>query len=379
MSDQRTEAPTPRRIEEARRKGEPVGRSHELVMAATLGTGILALTAILPGAALELAIWTRAAITAVGQGSESAAALTGQLGRAFAQSVVIVIPLAAVVVVAGILSNMAGGGLILSFGSVRFDFSRLNPITGFKRLFDKSALVRLGTAVAKLAILTFVSWRVVSNRVPTLIGVNGASAGTIAGAAMDAIFDLGLMVSILLALVGIGDFVIQRRRTQGRLRMTKDEVRRENKDSEGDPHVRSFRRRRARQMAFARMMDAVPTADVIVTNPTHLAIALKYEAGVMRAPKIVAKGQRLTAERIRQIAREHGVPIVEDKPLARALFTRPLGSEVPPHLYRAVARILVLVHRARFGERRAHAPAPPPAPRPRAIVPTLQLGAGDRP
>jgi len=379
MSDQRTEAPTPRRVEEARRKGEPLGRSHELVMAATLGTGILALSAMLPGAAMALAIWTRAAITAVGQGSDSAAALTGQLGRAFGQSVIIIIPLAAAVAVAGVLANLAGGGLIISFGSVRFDFSRLNPINGMKRMFDKSALVRLGIALAKLGILAFVSWRVVSSRVPTLIGVNGASAGTIAGAVMDAIFDLGVMVTILLALVGIGDFVIQRRRTQGRLRMTKDEVRRENKDIEGDPNVRSFRRRRARQMAFARMMDAIPTADVIVTNPTHLAIALKYEAGVMRAPRMVAKGQRLMAERIRQIAREHGVPIVEDKPLARALFARPLGSEVPPHLYRAVARILVLVHRARFGERRAPAPAPQPAPWPRPILPSLQLATGDRP
>ena len=132
------------------------------------------------------------------------------------------------------------------------------------------------------------------------------------------------------------------------IRMTKEEVKQEYKEQEGNPQIRGARRRRARQMAFARMMDAVPTADVVITNPTTLAVALKYDSLTMRAPRIVAKGQRLMAERIKEIARGHKVPIVEDKPLARALFSRPIGAEVPAHLYRAVARLLVLVHQTRF-------------------------------
>jgi type III secretion system FlhB-like substrate exporter len=184
--------------------------------------------------------------------------------------------------------------------------------------------------------------------------------------------------------------------------------------------IRSARRRRARQMAFARMMDAVPTADVVVTNPTTLAVALKYDSLTMRAPRIVAKGQRLMAERIKQIARENKVPIVEDKPLARALFSRPVGAEVPAHLYRAVARLLVLVHQTRFaagdvparlgpasepevevGRRAPRVPEPasrrspggtrrgpltaarssvwPPAPRRRAIPPRAHASTAERP
>ncbi len=134
--------------------------------------------------------------------------------------------------------------------------------------------------------------------------------------------------------------------------MTKEDVKREYRESEGDPQIQAQRRRRARQMAFARMMDAVPTADVVVTNPIHLAVALKYDSLTMGAPRIVAKGQRLMAARIKDIARANNVPIVEDVPLARALFPRPIGSEVPAHLYRAVARILVIVQQARFSTRR---------------------------
>jgi type III secretion system FlhB-like substrate exporter len=153
--------------------------------------------------------------------------------------------------------------------------------------------------------------------------------------------------------VALTDFVIQRRKASQSIRMTKDEVKREFRESEGDPMIRNARRRRARQMAFARMMDAIPTSDVVVTNPTTLAVALKYDSLTMKAPKIMAKGQRLMADRIKQIARENNVPIIEDKPLARALFSRPIGAEVPAHLYRAVARLLVLVHQARFNAGRA--------------------------
>jgi flagellar biosynthetic protein FlhB len=132
--------------------------------------------------------------------------------------------------------------------------------------------------------------------------------------------------------------------------MTRQEVKQEYREQEGDPLIRAQRRQRARRLAFAQMMQAVATADVVVTNPTRLAVALKYDPKTMRAPRIVAKGQRLMAARIRELARQHHVPIIEDKPLARALFPRPLGAEVPAHLYKAVARILVLVARIRAGK-----------------------------
>jgi flagellar biosynthesis protein FlhB len=351
MSGEKTEAPTPRRIDEARRKGQGVGRSHELSMTLTLGAGVLMLMAILPGAATKLAATMVQAIADIGQPRDAAPLAMTRIGSGFAELFGIILPLAFVVMIAGIAGQLASGGLVVSLGALRFDGSRLNLITGIRRLFDRQALVRLGIAVAKLVLLAVVSWQVVGSRIPVMVGLGGASAGAIAGAAMAAMLELTLTITILLGGIALADMIIQRRKAQGSLRMTKDEVRREALDQDGNPHFKGMRKRRARQMAFARMMDAVPTADVIVVNPIRLAIALKYDSATMKAPRIVAKGQRLMAARIRDLAREHGVLIIEDVPLARALFGRPIGSDVPAHLYRAVARILVIVQQARSNRR----------------------------
>jgi flagellar biosynthetic protein FlhB len=316
-------------------------------MGLTLGVGTLALSSLLPGMAATMISRTQSSITGLDPHATNAQ-MVGQMGSVFSTTLILILPLACLVLVAGVAGNLVSGGLVFSFRAVRFDISRINPIAGMKRLFDKQALVRLSLASAKLAILAFISWLVVGSRVPAIVATQGQSASAIAATCLDAIFQLGLTITVLLAVVALIDFVVQRRRAQQSIRMTKEEVKQEYKESEGDPMMRSARKRRARQMAFARMMDAVPTSDVIVTNPTTLAVALKYDSLTMKAPKIVAKGQRLMAERIKQIARENNVPIVEDKPLARALFPRPIGAEVPAHLYRAVAKLLVLVHQARF-------------------------------
>jgi len=352
MSGQKTEAPTPRRKEEARRKGEGVGRSHEFAMALTLGTGVLALASLLPGAGAAVSGSMRTAILEIGQGGLSSALMIDRIGGGIGQVVGIVLPLGLLVAAAGTAGYLVAGGLVFSTHAMRFDLSRLNPVTGIRRIVDRQALIRLAISSAKLAILAFVSWQVVGGRVPDLVSLGGASAGAIAGGTMDALFELGLMMTILLSIVALADFVIQRRKASGQLKMTKEDVKQEFKESEGDPLIQAQRRRRARQMAFARMMDAIPTADVVITNPVHLAVALKYDSLTMGAPRLVAKGQRLMAARIKDLARANGVPIVEDVPLARALFPRPLGSEVSPHLYRAVARILVLVQQTRFSARR---------------------------
>lgn len=353
MSDQKTEAPTQRRLDEARRKGESVGRSHELAMALTLGAGTMMLSAILPGAGAALAASLTTALREVGQPGLTDALAVSRLGDGIAQAMLLVLPLGVIVALAGVGANLASGGLVFSTGSIRVDPNRLNPIAGLRRIADRQALVRLLIAAVKLALLATVSWNVVSERVPAMVATDGAGIASIARVALDAIFQLGLVLTMLLLGVALTDFVIQRRRAIGALKMSKDEVKREYRDSEGDPHILAQRRRRARQLAFNRMMSAVPGADVVVTNPTHLAIALKYDPTSMRAPQIVAKGQRLMAQRIKDLARANGVPVIEDVPLARLLFPRPIGSEVPPHLYRAVARILILVQQAKRGVRMA--------------------------
>jgi flagellar biosynthetic protein FlhB len=360
MSDEKTEAPTARKREQARAQGQGLGRSHELGMALTLGAGTIMLMATLPGAAARLGSSIQQAIFEAGSRHIDGTLAVDRFGGGFGQVLSITLPLALAVLAVGIVGQLASGGIVIALGAISFKGARLNPISGIKRLVDKQALVRLVISLAKLGLLAGVSWQVVVSRVPALVALNGASAGDIAGAASAAILELGLTMTILLGGIALVDIIIQRRRAMNSLKMSKDEVRRESMDQDGDPLFKAMRRRRAKQLAFARMMDAVPTADVIVVNPIRLAIALKYDGATMKAPTIVAKGQRLTAARIRDVALANNVPIVEDVPLARALFTRPIGSEVPQHLFRAVARILVIVHQAREARagRRSTAVAP---------------------
>ena len=351
MSGEKTEAPTQRKTDEARRKGQGVGRSHELSQVFTLVAGLLALQALIPSVVGRIAGTMRDHLNTLAQGADTApAALVGDIGNAITSTVTIVLPLGVAVMVAGVAGSLASGGFILSAGAIRFDGSKMNPMKGLKRMVDKTVFTKLGLNLAKLAILAAVSYQVIGGRIPGLLALDGAGGSVIAGRAMSAIFELGVTIALMLAAVALADWIIERRKAASSMRMTKQEVKQEYKEQDGDPLIRSQRRARARQMAFARMMDQVATADVIVINPIRLAVALKYDPRTMRAPKIVAKGQRLMAARIREIARRHNVPIIEDVPLARALFPRPLGAEVPAHLYKAVARILVLVASIRSGK-----------------------------
>lgn len=359
MTAERTEQPTQRRLDESRRKGESVGRSHELAMVLSLGVAVLALPMLLPPMVTAIGDRLRSAIIEMGTRPAADGHLVGWLGEGIITTVAIVMPFAVLLLVASVAANLASGGLVLSMRAIRFDPSRMSPLTGIRRLVDKSALTRLGIALGKLTLVVAVGWTVLAEWIPRILGMVGAEAAVTTSVALDALSNLGLTLLFALGAVAAADFVIQRRRAKGRLMMSRVEVKREAKDQEGDPLIRGQRRRRGRQLAFARMMDAVPTADVVVVNPIQLAVVLKYDSLTMRAPRIVAKGQRLMAARIREVARENDVPIVEDIPLARALFPRPIGAEVPPQLYRAVARILTVLHEARYGSRRHAAPGDP--------------------
>lgn len=362
MSDEKTEAPTEQRRTEARRKGQGIGRSHELSQVMTLVGGLLMLSSMLPDTVNQIALLTESTVRHIGDGrSIEPSALLTATGEGAGLAMRLVTPLAGAVMVAGILGSVASGGFVLSVGAIRVSFAKLNVLNGLKGLVTKDTFTRLGLNVAKLAILVGVSWQVISSRVPDLVG-GGRDTASIAGRAMSAIFELGITIAVLLAMVALADWVIERRKAAQSLKMTKDEVKQEYRSQEGDPQIRAQRRAKARQMAFGRMMADVAGADVVVVNPTRIAVALKYNPAKMRAPMIVGKGQRLVAGRIREIARLHNIPIIEDIPLARALFAKPVGSEVPAHLYKAVARILVLVARLRAGTARPVARRRPATP-----------------
>jgi flagellar biosynthetic protein FlhB len=258
----------------------------------------------------------------------------------------ILAPILLVVMAAGIVSNLLQFGFLLNFKNFQPKISRFNPVNGLKRLFSLASVGELVSSVLKIIIIGGIGAAVIRgemDRIPSLLQMAVIDQlAFISAAALKIMF----YVCLALLLLAVLDYAFQRWRYEESLKMSKHEVKEEYKQREGDPQVKARIRRAQTEMTRQRMMTAVPEADVIVTNPTHLAIALQFKAGEMEAPIVVAKGAGYIAEKIKNIAHEAGVPVVEQKPLARALFrTVEIGGSIPADLYKAVAEILAYVYR----------------------------------
>jgi flagellar biosynthesis protein FlhB len=253
----------------------------------------------------------------------------------------------AAALVLAVVANVLQFGLLFSPQLVAPKFSKLNPLAGFKRIFfSPQTLVQLAKQLLKLAIVILICWFGVKDNITTLYALAHASPRDIVVTVEGIVFGIGIKVGILLLLLGLADYIWERRRLEQSLKMSKTEVRDEHRQSEGNPEAKSALRQRQRAMARKRMMAAVPKATVIVTNPTHFAVALEWDELKMDAPVLTAKGADLIAKRIRELAVEHNIPILENPPLARTLYAKvELDSPVPPDLYSAVAQIIAFVYK----------------------------------
>ncbi len=256
------------------------------------------------------------------------------------------------VLLASTVAALAGGigqvGVMISPESVAPKLERISPAAGFKRLFSLNAVMELLRGIAKVTALSVVVWLSLRHRGVEIVTVGNGGVATILPQMGALCFVVMRNCLIFIALLALADLGYQRWKYLQDLRMTTQEVKEEMKETEGDPLIRSRIRSLQREMASKRMMAEVPTADVVVTNPTHFAVALRYQRGEDAAPRVVAKGAGFIAQRIKEIAREHGVAVREDKPLARTLYrTVEVGQLIPEHLYRAVAELLAYVYRAR--------------------------------
>jgi flagellar biosynthesis protein FlhB len=270
-------------------------------------------------------------------------AMTERLYAFASEAFMIGAPLLAVTVLAALLAPMAIGGWSFVPGAAAPKFSRINPMSGLGRMFSMHGVTELGKALLKAGLIGGVGAIVLWNSRDSMLELAGqpfhAAVGTLGNVVMVSTFTIGAV----LALIAAVDVPLQLWRYAKQLRMTKEELKQEYKEAEGDPHMKSAIRKAQREAAKKRMMADVPKADVIVTNPTHYAVALKYDES-MRAPTVVAKGADLLAARIRGVAEQANVPILEAAPLARALFTHTdLGQQVPERLYTAVAEVLAYV------------------------------------
>lgn len=342
----RTEEATPRRREQAREKGQ-VPRSRELTTTALLLGGCAGLV-LFSGFMLEglLAIF-RTGFAIDRQLIFLADGGLVQMGRLFKEAAWVVAPICAILFLLAGLMPVVLGGWSFSLEAIAPKLSKLDPIKGFGRLFGPKGLMELLKALAKFLLVGSVAFLVLRSELDALLTLSTRSLeSAIADTAWLAALTL-LGVSAATALVAAIDVPFQLWQHNKQLRMTRQEIRDEFKETEGRPEVKAKIRQLQREMAQQRMMEAVPNADVVVTNPTHYAVALKYEAH-RGAPRVVAKGKDLVAKAIRDKAEEHGVPRLELPPLARALFSHSrLDQEIPPALYLAVAQVLAYVYRLR--------------------------------
>ncbi|MFQ5427410.1 MAG: flagellar biosynthesis protein FlhB [Thermodesulfobacteriota bacterium] len=245
-----------------------------------------------------------------------------------------------------IVANIILHGLVFTTKPLTLDISKISPMKGLKKIFSLDSVSDLVQSILKIGVLTWVAVSALRGSWVDIASYSDAGIGAIASHSASVALKVFSRTLWVFAIVAVLDYVYQKWKHEKGLRMTKEEVKEETKSTEGDPLVKSRIRSVQREMARRRMMADVPTADVVLTNPTHLAVALKYDTARAGAPYVVAKGAGLVAERIKEIAAEHGVPIVEDKPLARSIFSAvEIGQEIPVDLYRAVAGVLAYVYR----------------------------------
>lgn len=343
---EKTEQPTARRRQEARREGQ-VARSQDLSAAVTLLAGLLVV--VLLGAMMARELGDMMALVLGGQapGIEATRHSLRTLSAWAAHEVLwIMLPAMGLLALGAYLVQVFQVGFTVSSRPLAPKLNKLNPIQGAKKLLGLRSLVKTGLNLLKLAIVLVVSVAVIYRRLDDIVAMplmNLRAAARLSGVIL---LELVLWLLLLMLIIGIIDYIYQKWQHTRDLRMTHQEVKEERKSLEGDPQVKQQRLRMAQKIALQQIGRAVPSADVVVTNPTHFAVALKYDTDRMRAPKVVAKGADALASRMRQIAAISGVTIVERPPLARALYWNvEVGREIHPEHYEAVAEVLAYVYR----------------------------------
>lgn len=344
--DEKTEAPTPRKRAEARENGD-IARSQDLTAAGML----LASVVLLYVMGMRLFTGMRLAVEAM-LGNAHAVNPTRpddlQGMFAFGGQVVLwtALPLLLAIGAVGLLSAIGQVGFLVTVKPITPSFGKLSPAKGLGNMFNAKAAMRLAMSLLKLGLIGTIAGVIIYRDLPWIFHIGELEVAPAFAAACELVYLLALKLAALLVVLALIDYAFQRWKHEQDLKMSKQDVKEEMKRMEGDPMVKQRRARVARQLAMQRVASAVPKADVIVTNPTHYAVALQYDADAMRAPRVVAKGADFMAMRIRQLAAVHGIPIVERKPLARALYAGvEVGQEIPPDQYAAVAEILAYVYR----------------------------------
>ncbi|AUL47388.1 flagellar biosynthesis protein FlhB [Bordetella trematum] len=363
---EKTEAASPRRLEKAREEGQ-IARSRELTTFLMLAVGVSALWLSASFLYQGLSGVLRRALGFETRVTQDPGAMVSLATQGAGEALWVVLPVFGALAIAAVLGSVALGGLVFSAKPMAFKLSKLNPLSGLKRIFSAQTLVELVKAMLKAFLVGGVAASAIWYFHDDMLGLMHAAPAAALPRALHLVALCCALIVAALLLVPLLDVPWQIWSHLKKLRMSKEDVRQEHKESDGDPHIKARIRQQQRAMARRRMMTQVPLADVVVTNPTHYAVALRYEEGAGSAPRVIAKGSGLVAARIREIAADSRVPTLEAPPLARALHQHvELGQEIPVALYTAVAEVLAWVFQLRSwraGEGEApSAPATLPVP-----------------
>lgn len=343
----RTEAPTPRRREEARQQGR-VALSSELSGGLILLAGVAALwlgASALAGGMLDTVRQHLVRVRPFHLEPEQVPALLAGL---FGRGAELVGYFFALMFAMGIGIGILQAGFQVAPEAIALRWEKLSPANGWSRIFSVASLMRGVVVIVKLSLVTAIAYWVLKGRAPHVLALGGGSVAGSASQGWDLAMRLALAIVAALVLIGVADYGFQRWRHEQSLYMTRTEAKEESRREEGDPQIKARVRKLQREAARRRMLTDVPRATVVVTNPTHLAVALLYERDKMAAPKLVAKGAGHIAQRIVELARRHAVPVIERKPVAQALYKAvKVGQEIPAGLYYVVAEVLAYLYRLR--------------------------------
>ncbi len=349
--DDKTEKATPKKKSDARKKGQ-VLQSRELSASLILIIMIVTIKALGPNLYGQISTYMKSVFTDYLKVTTTID-INAVIKFYIAVLIVLaktVLPLLLVATLAAVVVGYAQVGFLLTFETLKIQGNRINPLSGFKRIFSMRSLVELLKSILKIVIVAWVAYSYLKTKTNEVLALMDADLITILSFIGNATFNVAIKITLAMVILGFADYFYQRYDYEKNLRMTKQEVKDEFKQTEGNPEIKGKIKQKQRQMSMRRMMQDVPKADVVITNPTHFAVAIKYDSQKASAPYVVAKGQDYIALRIKEIATENKVQIVENKPLARTLFsTVDIGEAIPPDLYQAVAEILAFVYKIKNG------------------------------
>ena len=349
---EKTEPATQKKLTDARKEGK-VARSKELSSAFGLIVLFLCLKVFVSYVGekflgmFDLIYGNMPDFVKINEGSMSAAAASSLIYQVLIQMLLTMLPFLIFGFAVALLVSIIQVGWTVSAQPMKPELSKFNPINGFKRMFSKDSLFELVKSIFKVGIIVYIAYTAIRDNESKLFVLYDISLKQAVGLVGNFVIDVGLKISLVYLVIGIADFAYQKFKFKDDMKMTKQEVKDEYKNTEGDPQIKGRQRRKMQEVSQKRMMQDVPKADVVITNPTHLAVAVQYDADASPAPIVIAKGADFVAQKIKEVAKDNQIEIVENKPLARMLYANvDIGAQIPPELYQAVAEVLVFVYKA---------------------------------